>query len=79
MERGREVVKVYRDKQSVTKENRPGLKVLIEDTKVGMFDVIMENKLSHLARDGRLFYELRDICQFNNIYTSCLNNSINTI
>ncbi|WP_080848635.1 recombinase family protein [Cytobacillus gottheilii] len=75
---GWEIVKVYTDKQSGTKENRPGLKSLIEDGKNGMYDVILA-KLSRLARNGRLSYELRDICQFNNIHIVCLDNSINTL
>ncbi|MCM3585549.1 recombinase family protein [Mesobacillus maritimus] len=74
-----EVVKIYTDKQSGTKENRPGLKGLIEDGKAGMYDVILAKELSRLARNGRLSYELRDICQFNNIHIVCLDNSINTV
>ncbi|MGD6874207.1 recombinase family protein [Sutcliffiella horikoshii] len=74
-----EIVKVYTDKQSGTKENRPGLKALIEDGKAGMYDVILAKELSRLARNGKLSYELRDICQFNNIHIVCLDNSINTV
>lgn len=74
-----EIVKIYTDKQSGTKENRPGFKALIEDGKAGMFDVILAKELSRLARNGRLSYELRDICQFNNIHMVCLDNSINTV
>ncbi|AGK52262.1 recombinase family protein [Bacillus sp. 1NLA3E] len=74
-----DIVKVYTDKQSGTKESRPGLKALIDDGKAGMYDVILAKELSRLARNGRLSYELRDICQFNNINIVCLDNSINTI
>lgn len=74
-----EIVKVYTDKQSGTKENRPGLKALIKDGKDGMYDVILAKELSRLARNGRLSYELRDICQFSNIHIVCLDNSINTV
>jgi len=74
-----EIVKVYTDNQSGTKENRPGLKALIADGKAGMFDVILAKELSRLARNGRLSYELRDICQFNNTHIVCLDNSINTV
>ena len=74
-----EIVKIYTDKQSGTKENRPGLKALIKDGKAGMYDVILAKELSRLARNGRLSYELRDICQFNNIHIVCLDNSINTV
>jgi site-specific DNA recombinase len=74
-----EIVKIYTDKQSGTKENRPGLKKLIEDGKAGVYDVILAKELSRLARNGRLSYELRDICHFNNIHIVCLDNSINTI
>lgn len=74
-----EIVKVYTDKQTGTKENRPGLKALIEDGKNGTYDVILAKELSRLARNGRLSYELRDICQFNDIHIICLDNSINTL
>ena len=74
-----EIVKVYTDKKSGTKGNRPGLKELIEDAKAGLFDVILAKELSRLARNGRLSYELRDICQIHNIHIVCLDNSINTI
>jgi site-specific DNA recombinase len=78
-ERDWEIVKIYTDKQSGTKGNRPGLKALIEDGKAGIYDVILAKELSRLARNGRLSYELRDICQFNNIHIVCLDNSINSI
>lgn len=78
-ERNWQIAKVYTDKQSGTKENRPGLKALIEDAKAGMFDVILAKELSRLARNGRLSYELRDICQLNGAHIICLDNSINTI
>ncbi|MCJ0931902.1 recombinase family protein [Virgibacillus halodenitrificans] len=74
-----EIVKIYTDKQSGTKENRPGLKALIDDGKAGIYDVILAKELSRLARNGRLSYELRDICQFNNIDIVCLDNSVNTL
>lgn len=74
-----EIVKIYTDKQSGTKENRPGLKALIEDGKDGMYDVILAKELSRLARNGKLSYKLRDICQFNNIHIVCLDNSINSV
>ncbi|WP_400245559.1 recombinase family protein [Niallia sp. JL1B1071] len=74
-----EIVEIYTDKQSGTKGNRPGLKTLIEDGKAGKFDVILAKELSRLARNGRLSYELRDICLINNIHIVCLDNSINTI
>jgi site-specific DNA recombinase len=70
-----EIVEIYTDKQSGTKENRPGLKKLIEDGKSGLYDVILAKELSRLARNGRLSYELRDTCLQN----FCLDNSINTI
>ena len=73
------VVKVYTDKKSGTKENRPGLKELIKDGKAGAFDVIVAKELSRLARNGRLSYELRDMCAANNIDIVCLDNSINTL
>lgn len=74
-----EIVEIYTDKQSGTKGNRPGLKALIEDGKAGKFDVILAKELSRLARNGRLSYELRDICLLNSIHIVCLDNSINTI
>lgn len=74
-----EIVKVYTDKKSGTKGNRPGLMELIEDAKAGLFDVILAKELSRLARNGRLSYELRDICQLYNIHIVCLDNSINTL
>jgi site-specific DNA recombinase len=74
-----EIAKIYTDKKSGTKSNRPGLKALIEDGKAGKFDVILAKELSRLARNGRLSYELRDICLQNNIDIVCLDNSINTI
>jgi site-specific DNA recombinase len=74
-----ETVKVYTDKKTGTKENRPGLKALIEDGKNGVYDVILSKELSRPARNGKLSYELRDICLLNNIHIVCLDNSINTI
>jgi len=35
---------------------------------------IVAKELSRLACNGRLSYELRDICQFNNIHIVCLDN-----
>lgn len=78
-EMGWEIVKVYTDKQSGTKGNRTGLKALIEDGKDRVYDVILAKELFRLARNGKLSYELRDICQFNNIDIVCLDNSINTV
>ena len=74
-----EIVKVYTDKKSGTKNNRPGLKSLIEDGKSGLYDVILAKELSRLARNGRLSYELRDICQLNDLHIVCLDNSINSL
>ncbi|MFQ3544237.1 recombinase family protein [Halobacillus rhizosphaerae] len=74
-----EIVKIYTDKQSGTKGNRPGLKALIEDGKAGMYDVILAKELSRLARNGQLSYELRNTCQLYNIEIVCLDNSINTV
>ena len=51
-ERDWEIVKIYTDKQSGTKGNRPGLKALIDDGKAGMYDVILAKELSRLARNG---------------------------
>ncbi|MGG0175208.1 recombinase family protein [Gottfriedia acidiceleris] len=74
-----EIVKVYTDKKSGTKGNRPGLKKLIEDGKNGLYDVVLAKELSRLARNGLLSYELKNICINNNIHIVCLDNSINTI
>lgn len=74
-----EIVKIYTDKKSGTKENRPGLRTLIEDGKEGLYDVILAKELSRLARNGRLSYELRDICLHEGIHIVCLDNSIHTI
>lgn len=74
-----EIVDIYTDKQSGTKRNRPGLKALINDAKAKKFDVILAKELSRLARNGRLSYELRDICILNGIDIVCLDNSINTL
>jgi site-specific DNA recombinase len=73
------IVEVYTDKQSGTKGDRPGLKKLIEDGKAGLFDVILAKELSRLARNGGLSYQIRDLCEKNNIDIVCLDNSINTI
>jgi site-specific DNA recombinase len=78
-ERDWEIVEIYKDKQSGTKENRPGLKALIEEGKAGKYDVILAKELSRLARNGRLSYELRDICLVNNIHIVCFDNSINSV
>ena len=67
-EKNWEIVRVYTDKKTGTKENRPGLKTLIEDGKNGVYDVILSKELSRLARNGKLSYELRDICLLNNIH-----------
>jgi site-specific DNA recombinase len=79
IQQGWEIVKIYTDKKSATKGNRPGLKALIEDGKAGLFDVILAKELSRLARNGRLSYELRDIILLNNLHIICLDNSINTL
>jgi site-specific DNA recombinase len=79
IQRDWEIVKVYTDKKSATKGNRPGLKALIEDGKAGFYDVILAKELSRLARNGRLSYELRDITLVNNLHIICLDNSINTL
>ncbi|QOY37958.1 recombinase family protein [Anaerobacillus isosaccharinicus] len=44
-----EIVNIYTDKQSGTKENRPGLKALIEDGKAGMYDVILAKRTFPLS------------------------------
>ncbi|MFS0637943.1 recombinase family protein [Mesobacillus foraminis] len=74
-----DIVNVYTDKKSGTKENRPGLKALIEDGKNGLYDVVLAKELSRLARNGKLSYELRDMCNDHGIHIVCLDNSINTI
>lgn len=74
-----EIVNIYTDKKSGTKHNRPGLKALIEDGKLGKYDVILAKELSRLARNGRLSYELRDICLEHQIHIICLDNSVNTL
>ena len=74
-----EITHIYTDNKSGTKRNRPGFKQLIEDGKEKKYDVILAKELSRLARNGRLSYELRDICQLHNIHIICLDNSINTI
>ncbi len=55
------------------------MKALIEDGKNGVYDVILSKELSRLARNGRLSYELRDICQLNSIHIICLDGSIDTL
>ncbi|MGD6779979.1 recombinase family protein [Sutcliffiella horikoshii] len=76
---GWQIVEIYKDNQSGTKSNRPGLISMIEDGKAGKYDVILAKELSRLARNGKLSYDLRDTCQQNNIHIVCLDNSINTI
>lgn len=78
-EKGWEITKIYTDKQSGTKSNRPGLKALIEDGKNGKFDVILAKELSRLARSGQLSYKVRDICLDHSIDIVCLDGSINTL
>lgn len=78
-QRNWEIVKIYTDKKSGTKEKRPGLQKMIEDGKAGVYDVILAKELSRLARNGRLSYELRDLCLMNNIDIVCLDNSINSV
>ncbi|MFF3023949.1 recombinase family protein [Gottfriedia sp. NPDC057948] len=78
-QKGWKITKIYTDKKSGTKSNRSELKSLIEGAKKGEFDVILAKELSRLARNGKLSYELRDICQNNNIEIVCLDNSINTV
>ncbi|MGN0449243.1 MAG: recombinase family protein [Ruminococcus sp.] len=78
-EQGWEIVKIYTDKKTATKNNRPGFKKLIEDGKNGLYDIILAKELSRLARNGGLSYELRDTCLVKNIHMFCLDNSIKTI
>lgn len=74
-----EIVKVFTDKKSGTKRNRPGLRVLIEAGKAGMFDVIVTKELSRIARNGQLSYELWNLWQENGIHLVCLDGSINSV
>ncbi|MEH7110222.1 recombinase family protein [Bacillus sp. JJ1764] len=78
-QRGWEIVEIYTDKKSGTKENRPGLKKLIADGKAGKYDLILAKELSRLARNGRLSYELKDTILEHNLHIICLDNSINTL
>ena len=78
-QRNWEIVEIYEDKKSGTKNNRPGLKKLIEDGKKKVFDVILVKELSRLARNGALSYGLKDIFDLYNIHLVCLDNSVNTL
>lgn len=78
-QRNWEIVKIYEDKKSGTKNNRPGLKNLIKDGKEKMFDVVLVKELSRLARNGSLSYDLKDIFDLYNIHLVCLDNSVNTL
>ncbi|MDF2605848.1 MAG: site-specific recombinase [Bacillales bacterium] len=77
--KGWDIVKIFTDKKSGTKSNRPGLKKLIEDAENNVFDVIITKELSRLARNGSLSHKIRDLCFTNNIHIICLDNSINTL
>lgn len=78
-QRNWEIVKIYEDKKSGTKNNRPGLKKLIEEGKEKKFDVVLVKELSRLARNGALSYGLKDIFDVHNIHLVCLDNSVNTL
>lgn len=78
-QRNWEIVQIYEDKQSGTKNNRPGLRKLIEEGKAKKFDVILVKELSRLARYGALSYDLKDIFDLHNIHLVCLDNSVNTL
>ena len=78
-ERGWEITKIYTDKKTATKNNRPGFKQLVEDTQKGIFDIVLAKELSRLARNGALSYAFRDTCQTNKVHIICLDNSINTL
>ena len=49
-QRGWSVVKVYSDRMSGAKEDRPGLKALMQDARRGAFDVVMVFRFDRYAR-----------------------------
>lgn len=69
----------YVDVQSGTTAKRTDLKRLINDATEKKFDIILAKELSRLARNGKLSYELKDLCQKNNIHMITLDNAINTL
>lgn len=55
------IEKVYTDKKSGTKRNRPGFKALIEGAKNGEFDGILSKELSRITRAGALTLDIETL------------------
>jgi DNA invertase Pin-like site-specific DNA recombinase len=49
-QRGWSVIQVYRDRMSGSKEDRPGLKALMQDARRGAFDVVLVWRFDRFAR-----------------------------
>jgi len=78
-EKGYEIYKIYEDRISGIKENRPALNEMMEDAKQKKFDAVLIWKLDRLGRSlqhlvkvvGELDkYGVDLICKTQNIYTT---------
>ncbi|WP_233880278.1 recombinase family protein [Virgibacillus halodenitrificans] len=70
----------YLDVQSGTKmTKRPELKRMIEDAKMGKFDIILAKELSRLARNGQLSYEIKNLAEHRGIHILTLDGAIDTL
>ncbi|CAK7050548.1 recombinase family protein [Tissierella sp.] len=70
---------IYVDTESGTTSNRPEFLRMLEDARLGKFDVIIVKELSRLSRNARLSYELEDALAELDIHLITLDNAINTI
>lgn len=78
-ENGWELYDFYVDIKSGTKENRKGLKQLIQDATDQKFDLILAKELSRLARNVPLAYKLKDIVIRSEIHIKTLDGAIDTL
>ncbi|NYE08829.1 DNA invertase Pin-like site-specific DNA recombinase/ssDNA-binding Zn-finger/Zn-ribbon topoisomerase 1 [Bacillus niacini] len=69
----------YVDVETGTTSKRESLQRLIADAKQRKFDVIIAKELSRLARNGSLSYQIRDVCQDNNIGIITLDGAVNSV
>jgi DNA invertase Pin-like site-specific DNA recombinase len=58
--RGWELVRIYTDRVSGAKENRPALSELMADARRGAFDVVLVWRFDRLSRSVRHFLTLID-------------------
>ncbi|MCT4562902.1 MAG: recombinase family protein [Maledivibacter sp.] len=70
--KGWTLYKIYKDVDFGTHGKRLGFIEMVEDAKVGKFDVVLAKELSRLARNIGISHGFKQVIMANNIHIICL-------